>query len=89
MNPVERQWLTLAILVAVALFLIVSDVWLASRFGPAATYSRVMAHVFAQHPIILVVVSFSAGVTLGTACFRSTRSDRPPPRSKSPAPASN
>lgn len=61
----KGQWITLVLMVAVALFLIASDVWLMSNRGVNATYSRVSAHFLDQYPVALVVVVFALGVLIG------------------------
>lgn len=65
MDDVQRQWLTLSLMVAVAAFVIASDVWLTKVHGVQATYSRVAANLLDQYPVALVVVVFAAGVLVG------------------------
>ncbi|MDR3582602.1 MAG: hypothetical protein P4L67_04985 [Candidatus Pacebacteria bacterium] len=65
MDDVQRQWLTLALMVAVALFIIASDVWLMKTFGVHATYSRVAARLFADYPVTFVVAVFALGTLVG------------------------
>lgn len=62
---VKGQWITLTLMVAVAAFLIASDVFLARRYGTHATYSGFLARLFDQYPVILVVAIFAAGVLVG------------------------
>jgi hypothetical protein len=65
MNEVERQWLTLALMVSIAAFIIASDVWLTKFYGVNSTYSRVAAGLFDRYPVALVVVVFAIGVLIG------------------------
>lgn len=59
------QWITLALLVGIAVFASVSDVWLVYHYGTNASYSRVLAHMFARYPVVLAVVIYSIGVLTG------------------------
>lgn len=61
----KTQWVTLALMIAVAVFVIASDVILLRLFGPDATYSRVSGRIFDAHPVALVVAIFAVGVLVG------------------------
>lgn len=59
------QWITLSLMIAVAAFVIASDVFLATRYGTHATYSGFLARLYDQYPVILVVSIFAVGVLVG------------------------
>lgn len=61
----KGQWITLCLMLAFALSIIASDVWLMSSRGANATYSRVTATLLDQYPVALVVVVFAIGVLVG------------------------
>lgn len=65
MSQVAQQWLTLSLIVAIATFVVVSDVWLIRYRGVEASYSWVVANLLDSYPILLVVVVFAAGVVTG------------------------
>lgn len=67
MEPAEKQLWTLLLMILTGLFVIVSDIVLCKLLGPQATYSRVAAHLFARHPLVLAITLFSLGCLVGHA----------------------
>jgi hypothetical protein len=65
MNGNAAQWLTLGLMVFVALQVVLYDVWLARVYGLDATFSRVSAFYFQRFPIVFTVAVFAIGVLIG------------------------
>lgn len=65
MDEIRRQWLTLGLMVVIALFTIASDVWLMKTYGVNASYSRVTGHMFDQYPIVMAVTLIAIGCLIG------------------------
>jgi hypothetical protein len=65
MDNVQRQWVTLGLMILFAAAIIASDVWLMKAHGVRATYSMVTADLLDRYPVALVVVVFGLGVLIG------------------------
>jgi hypothetical protein len=65
MTPFQSQWLTLGLLLILAIVVIWYDILAASAWGIDATISRTVGHAFRRLPILYPVFWFAIGVLVG------------------------
>lgn len=65
LTPGQSQWLTLAIVVAVAVLVVGYDVLAIHAYGVEASISRVLRRLFGLHPTLFAALVFWLGVLVG------------------------